>query len=260
MAQIINMPRLSDTMEEGVVAKWLINIGDQVKEGDILAEIETDKATMEFESFYEGTLLHIGIKEGETAAVDTLLAIVGEKDEDISSLLVVEKPNNGQLDLVDQIEQTESLDIINTEVNTNLNYKVVTMPRLSDTMEEGTVSSWLVNIGDQVKEGDILAEIETDKATMEFESFQEGTLLYIGIKEGETALVDSLLAIIGDEGANFQSEIKKYEAGELGVSVNSSEKEILTENKIEVTKPVVDEGKSKIDSDRILVSDRKSVV
>jgi pyruvate dehydrogenase E2 component (dihydrolipoamide acetyltransferase) len=246
MAQIINMPRLSDTMEEGVVAKWLINIGDQVKEGDILAEIETDKATMEFESFYEGTLLHIGIKEGETAAVDTLLAIVGEKDEDISSLLVVEKPNNGQLDLVDQIEQTESLDIINTEVNTNLNYKVVTMPRLSDTMEEGTVSSWLVNIGDQVKEGDILAEIETDKATMEFESFQEGTLLYIGIKEGETALVDSLLAIIGDEGANFQSEIKKYEAGELGVSVNSSE--------IEVTKPVVDEGKSKIDSDRILVS------
>jgi len=254
MAQIINMPRLSDTMEEGVVAKWLINIGDQVKEGDILAEIETDKATMEFESFYEGTLLHIGIKEGETAAVDTLLAIVGEKDEDISSLLVVEKPNNGQLDLVDQIEQTESLDIINTEVNTNLNYKVVTMPRLSDTMEEGTVSSWLVNIGDQVKEGDILAEIETDKATMEFESFQEGTLLYIGIKEGETALVDSLLAIIGDEGANFQSEIKKYEAGEFGVSVNSSEKEILTENKIEVTKPVLDEGKSKIASDRILVS------
>ena len=88
MAQIINMPRLSDTMEEGVVAKWLVNIGDEVKEGDILAEIETDKATMEFESFYEGTLLHIGIKEGQTAAVDTLLAIVGEKDEDISSLLI----------------------------------------------------------------------------------------------------------------------------------------------------------------------------
>ena len=87
MAQIINMPRLSDTMEEGVVAKWLVNIGDDVKEGDILAEIETDKATMEFESFYEGTLLHIGIKEGQTAAVDTLLAIVGEKDEDISCLL-----------------------------------------------------------------------------------------------------------------------------------------------------------------------------
>ena len=254
MAQIINMPRLSDTMEEGVVAKWLINIGDQVKEGDILAEIETDKATMEFESFYEGTLLHIGVNEGEIAAVNTLLAIVGEKDEDISSLLVVDNSNNGQLDLVDQIEQTESLDLINTELNTNLNYKVVTMPRLSDTMEEGTVSSWLVNTGDQINEGDILAEIETDKATMEFESFQEGTLLYIGIKEGETALVDSLLAIIGDEGADFQSEIKKYETEELDVSKNSSEKEVLAENKMEVNKSLLVEDKSKSDFDRVLVS------
>jgi len=254
MAQIINMPRLSDTMEEGVVAKWLINIGDQVKEGDILAEIETDKATMEFESFYEGTLLHIGVNEGETAAVNTLLAIVGEKDEDISSLLVVDNSNNGQLDLVDQIEQTESLDLINTELNTNLNYKVVTMPRLSDTMEEGTVSSWLVNTGDQINEGDILAEIETDKATMEFESFQEGTLLYIGIKEGETALVDSLLAIIGDEGADFQSEIKKYETEELDVSKNSLEKEVLAENKMEVTKSLLVDDKSKSDFDRVLVS------
>jgi len=254
MAQIINMPRLSDTMEEGVVAKWLINIGDQVKEGDILAEIETDKATMEFESFYEGTLLHIGVNEGETAAVNTLLAIVGEKDEDISSLLVVENSNNGQLDLVDQIEQTESLDLINTELNTNLNYKVVTMPRLSDTMEEGTVSSWLVSTGDQINEGDILAEIETDKATMEFESFQEGTLLYIGIKEGETALVDSLLAIIRDEGADFQSEIKKYETEELDVSKNSLEKEVLAENKMEVTKSLLVDDKSKSDFDRVLVS------
>ena len=87
MAQVVNMPRLSDTMEEGVVAKWLVNVGDEVREGDILAEIETDKATMEFESFHEGVLLHIGIKEGETAAVDTLLAIIGEKGEDISLLL-----------------------------------------------------------------------------------------------------------------------------------------------------------------------------
>ncbi|WP_338114555.1 biotin/lipoyl-containing protein, partial [Zunongwangia profunda] len=87
MAEVINMPRLSDTMEEGVVAKWLKQKGDKVAEGDILAEIETDKATMEFESFYEGTLLHIGIEEGETAPVDTLLAIIGEEGEDISGLL-----------------------------------------------------------------------------------------------------------------------------------------------------------------------------
>ena len=256
MAQIINMPRLSDTMEEGVVAKWLVSIGDQIQEGDILAEIETDKATMEFESFYEGTLLHIGIKEGETAAVDALLAIIGEKDEDISSLLHVGKVSNGQLDLVDQIEQTENLDKKPEpiEENTNLNYKAVTMPRLSDTMEEGTVSSWLVNIGDKVKEGDILAEIETDKATMEFESFQEGTLLYIGVKQGETALVDSLLAIIGDEGVDFQSVIKKYEVGKLDDSENNSEQEIFVDNKVKASQSTIDESEIKSHSARIIAS------
>ena len=139
MAELIKMPRLSDTMEEGVVAKWLVNIGDQVNEGDILAEIETDKATMEFESFHEGTLLHIGISEGQTAAVDTLLAIVGEKDEDISLLLINDSKISGQLDLVDQIKETEkSEDIVENSIDSNLdknNYQVIKMPRLSDTME-----------------------------------------------------------------------------------------------------------------------------
>ena len=87
MAIVVNMPRLSDTMEEGVVAKWLKQVGDKIEEGDILAEIETDKATMEFESFNEGTLLHIGVQEGETSPVDVLLAIIGEEGEDISALL-----------------------------------------------------------------------------------------------------------------------------------------------------------------------------
>ena len=186
MAQVINMPRLSDTMEEGVVAKWLVNIGDKVSEGDILAEIETDKATMEFESFHDGVLLHIGINEGETAAVDTLLAIIGEKNEDISSILNPEiKKDSAQLDLVDQINETEKnnddshLEIIEDSKDSSKNFEIIKMPRLSDTMEEGTVSTWLVKVGEKVKEGDILAEIETDKATMEFESFYEGTLLYI---------------------------------------------------------------------------------
>ena len=233
MAQKINMPRLSDTMEEGVVAKWLVNIGDQVKEGDILAEIETDKATMEFESFFEGTLLHIGIMEGETAAVDTLLAIIGEKDEDISSLLSEETKTNGQLDLVDQIKQTEkSVDVVDNsnEFKENKNFEIIKMPRLSDTMEEGTISSWLVKIGDEVKEGDILAEIETDKATMEFESFHEGTLLHIGIMEGETALVDSLLAIIGDKNADYKSFVENFDKNEiLQVSEKINKKEDLNE-------------------------------
>ena len=218
MAQVINMPRLSDTMEEGVVAKWLVSIGDKISEGDILAEIETDKATMEFESFHDGVLLHIGINEGETAEVDTLLAIIGEENEDISSILVPEiKKDGAQLDLVDQINETEKNNdlskpqaVENSEYSSK-NFEIIKMPRLSDTMEEGTVSTWLVKVGDKVNEGDILAEIETDKATMEFESFYEGILLHIGINEGETATVDSLLAIIGDENADFSSALSNTE-------------------------------------------------
>ena len=254
MAQIINMPRLSDTMEEGVVAKWIVNIGDVIKEGDILAEIETDKATMEFESFHEGTLLHIGVKEGETASVDSLLAIVGEKDEDITSLLNNDSKISGQLDLVEQIKETEKSDD-NADNNNDLksknnNFQVIKMPRLSDTMEEGTVSSWLVNIGDQVKEGDILAEIETDKATMEFESFYEGTLLYIGINEGETALVDSLLAIIGEENADFQSVLKNVDESE---NLDISKPEQLNEIEELKEKPVI-ENQDQISSNRVLAS------
>ena len=87
MAEIVRMPRLSDTMTEGTVAQWHKKVGDPIAEGDLLAEIETDKATMEFESFQEGVLLHIGVEEGATAAVDSILAILGEKGEDVKALL-----------------------------------------------------------------------------------------------------------------------------------------------------------------------------
>ena len=261
MAEIINMPRLSDTMEEGVVAKWLVKIGDKVSEGDILAEIETDKATMEFESFHEGTLLHIGINEGETAAVDTLLAIIGEDGEDISQLI---NPSSSslQLDLVDQINETENINnkeeeqIVEPELK-NDSFQVVTMPRLSDTMEEGTVSSWLVNVGDLVKEGDILAEIETDKATMEFESFHEGTLLHIGINEGETAKVDSLLAIIGDPGSNFKSVLENFsvESAKKDIVENVPPKEENIENSNALNDPLVQKNEFISNNDsRILAS------
>lgn len=218
MAEVINMPRLSDTMEEGTVAKWLKKVGDKVEEGDILAEIETDKATMEFESFHEGTLLHIGIAEGDGAPVDTLLAIIGEEGEDISALL------NGGATAAAAPEVAESAAEAETQEATKPqapaaaipeDVTIVTMPRLSDTMEEGTVASWLKKVGDQVEEGDILAEIETDKATMEFESFHSGTLLHIGIQEGESAPVDDILAVIGPEGTDVQAVLsaKPAEAG-----------------------------------------------
>ena len=200
MATIINMPRLSDTMEEGTVASWLKQVGDKIEEGDILAEIETDKATMEFESFHEGTLLHIGVQAGETAPVDVLLAIIGDEGEDVSVLLNADLPSE---ETKEEAVVTTTAAPSETEAATiPEGVEIINMPRLSDTMEEGTVASWLKQVGDDVEEGDILAEIETDKATMEFESFFSGTLLHVGIQVGETAAVDTLLAIIGPEGTD----------------------------------------------------------
>jgi len=212
MAEIITMPRLSDTMTEGVVAKWLKNVGDKIEEGDILAEIETDKATMEFESFHEGTLLHIGIQEGETASVDSLLAIVGDQGEDFKALLNESNESVETPVQTDAPAETSDETVADTQVEAPAGAEVITMPRLSDTMTEGTVAKWLKNIGDTVEEGDILAEIETDKATMEFESFHQGTLLYIGVKEGDSANVDAILAIIGEKGTDVSAYAESLKA------------------------------------------------
>lgn len=220
MAKVITMPRLSDTMTDGTVATWLKKVGDKINEGDILAEIETDKATMEFESFDAGTLLHIGIQEGETAPVDSLLAIIGKEGEDISALLNGDAPKETKSEdkapakeEAPKEESKETKEAPKAEAPAAALPKgviVVTMPRLSDTMTDGTVATWLKKVGDKVNEGDILAEIETDKATMEFESFNAGTLLSIGVKEGESAPVDTVLAIIGPEGTDVSGIIENY--------------------------------------------------
>lgn len=214
MAIKVTMPRLSDTMTEGTVATWLKKVGDKVSEGDILAEIETDKATMEFESFNEGTLLHIGIPAGETAPVDSLLAIIGNEGEDISALLAGgDAPAAPKAEAAPAAEAKTEAAPAKAAAELPKGVVVVTMPRLSDTMTEGTVATWLKKVGDAVAEGDILAEIETDKATMEFESFNAGTLLYIGIQEGNTAPVDSLLAIIGPAGTDISGIAEGFTAG-----------------------------------------------
>ena len=230
MAEVIKMPRLSDTMEEGVVATWLKKVGDKVSEGEILAEIETDKATMEFESFYDGTLLHIEIQEGVPASVDSLLCIVGDEGEDISQYLsssdqdLQTSNDSNQLDLVDQINEQENSQneelikpVLENENISEIQNKAgsidyITMPRLSDTMEEGTISTWLKKVGDKVSEGEILAEIETDKATMEFESFYEGVLSHIAVQEGQTVKVDELIAIISESEIDVDNALKNYKS------------------------------------------------
>lgn len=236
MAEIINMPRLSDTMEEGTVAAWLKKVGDKIEEGDILAEIETDKATMEFESFHEGTLLYIGVQEGETTKVDQLLAIIGEEGEDISEALNGSAEKEASADAAVASTEDTADDASSSDSSSDLpeGVTVVTMPRLSDTMEEGTVATWLKKVGDEVEEGDILAEIETDKATMEFESFQSGNLLYIGLEEGDSAKVDSLLAIIGPKGTDVSGIAKSFDAN--GSTSSKKEEAPKKEAKVEAPK------------------------
>jgi len=253
------MPRLSDTMEEGVVATWLKKVGDKVQEGEILAEIETDKATMEFESFYDGTLLHIAIEEGVPATVDSLLCIIGDEGEDISKYVnnsslesdqenEIQNTKSNQLDLVDQINEQEKIDdtensqIENIEISitektsqTEGSIDYITMPRLSDTMEEGTISSWLKNVGDRVKEGEILAEIETDKATMEFESFYDGILSHIAVNEGETVKVDELIAIISENEIDVPKALESYGNESSSIPVEESNDSFeLNEDDIEI--------------------------
>lgn len=241
MATIVTMPRLSDTMTEGTVAAWLKKVGDKISEGDILAEIETDKATMEFESFNEGTLLYIGIPEGETAPVDSLLAIIGKEGEDVSTLISGGSSAPVATEEAPAVTETKTAEAPAASLPKGV--IVVTMPRLSDTMTEGTVASWLKKVGDTVAEGDILAEIETDKATMEFESFNEGTLLFIGIQEGNTAPVDSLLAIIGPAGTDISGIAENYKAG--GATPTAEAKEEAKAPVAENTTPVetVSDGK-----------------
>lgn len=204
MAEVITMPRLSDTMTEGKVSKWHKKVGDTVKEGDVLAEIETDKAVQDFESEFNGTLLYIGTEEGSNSPVDSVLAIIGNAGEDISGLV------SGGNSAPQTEEKKEEVAVSAPEVSAvsaeiPAGVEVITMPRLSDTMTEGKVAKWHKNVGDDVKEGDILAEIETDKAVQDFESEFKGTLLYQGVSEGNATNVDEILAIIGPAGIDVSA-------------------------------------------------------
>lgn len=205
MAEVITMPRLSDTMTEGKVAKWHKKVGDKVKEGDILAEIETDKAVQDFESEVEGTLLYVGVEEGAAAAVDSVLAIIGNEGEDISGLTGgAAAPGTGSEEKKSEEQpKVETVETAAAEVPAGV--EIITMPRLSDTMTEGKVAKWHKNVGDTVKEGDLLAEIETDKAVQDFESEFNGVLLKQGVEEGGAAPVDSVLAIIGPAGTDVSA-------------------------------------------------------
>ncbi len=227
MAEAILMPRLSDTMTEGVVAAWHKNVGDTVKKGDLLAEIETDKATMELESYQDGVLLHIGTPRGGKLQVNDLLAIFGKQGEDITALIAAN--TNGASAAASSTVATASTtasaspaassSATTTSAATTANSidastmeEVVLMPRLSDTMTEGVIAGWHKKVGDKVTKGEVLADIETDKATMELESYKDGILLYQGAQAGEKILVNQLLCIIGQPGLDIDSIVKSIKA------------------------------------------------
>ena len=162
MAEVILMPRLSDTMTEGVIAAWHKKVGDQVKKGDLLAEIETDKATMELESYKDGTLLHVGANKGGKLQVNDLLAIIGNPGEDISTYTSGKGTGSKQPDPNQKGSETASMP---NKVETAASPmsapapaadiskmdEVVLMPRLSDTMTEGVIAAWHKQVGDTVK-------------------------------------------------------------------------------------------------------------
>lgn len=224
MAEVIKMPKMSDTMEEGVIAAWNVKVGDVVKSGDILAEVETDKATMDMESYYDGTILYIGVEKGKAVPIDAIIAVIGAPGEEYQALLiggsVPASPATVEAAPVAEVVAPVAVATIDTS---NIKATVVQMPLLSDTMTEGVIHKWLKKVGDSIKAGDMLAEIETDKATMEIEAYEDGKLLYIGVKEGEAAPVNSVIAVIGEEGADFETLIKAQNTPKPDAPAQSSE-------------------------------------
>ncbi len=227
MAEVVRMPKLSDTMTDGVIAKWHKKVGDKVKSGELLADIETDKATMEFESFQDGVLLHIGVQEKQAVPVDSIIAILGKEGEDISGLLNGSSGGKAESKSLDNKKQDDPSNqkqgTQKQETKLPSTIQVVRMPKLSDTMTDGVVAKWHKKVGDKVKSGDLLADIETDKATMEFESFQDGVLMHIGVEEGKSVPVDSVLAILGKGDEDMKAVLAAVSQQAAGGSKQSTE-------------------------------------
>jgi pyruvate dehydrogenase E2 component (dihydrolipoamide acetyltransferase) len=221
MAEVVKMPKMSDTMTEGVMAKWHVKVGDKVKSGDVMAEVETDKATMDLESYWDGTILYIGVEEGAAVPVDAVIAVVGKEGEDYKAALEAEGGTAAPA-AADKPVETEKATIPSAPATTGgalsdadiekMGVTVVRMPLLSDTMTEGVIAEWHKKVGDKIKDDDILADVETDKATMEVMGYAEGTLLHIGVEKGQAAKVNGIIAIVGPEGTDISAILNQGDA------------------------------------------------
>ena len=216
---------MSDTMTEGVMAKWHKKVGDKVKSGDVLAEVETDKATMDLESYWDGTILFIGVEEGKAVPVDAVIAVIGKEGEDYKAALdaeggaepakedkAEEKTESADQPKEDKKEDAPKGAALSDSDLEKMGVTVVRMPLLSDTMTEGVIAEWHKKVGDKVKDDDILADVETDKATMEVMGYAEGTLLHIGVEKGQAAKVNGIIAIVGPEGTDISGILNQGDA------------------------------------------------
>ncbi len=268
MAEVIKMPKMSDTMTEGVLAKWHKKVGDKVKSGDVLAEIETDKATMDFESYQDGTLLYIGVEEGKAVPIDALIAVLGNEGEDYHAAIEANKaeaPKEEEKVAVENSPEKVAVESSSNEAapggkaapkpaaidKSSIPATVIRMPALSDTMTEGVINKWNFKVGDKVKSDDSLADVETDKATMEVVGYEAGTLLYIGPKEGEAAKVNGIIAIVGKEGTDITPLLQDDEAPGEKVAAESSSEEAVA---APVAAAEISDGESAEDDSRIKAS------
>ncbi|WP_409149976.1 2-oxo acid dehydrogenase subunit E2 [Sphingobacterium sp. BS-2] len=242
MAEVVRMPKMSDTMTEGVIAKWHKKVGDKVNSGDLIAEVETDKATMDFESYQEGTLLYIGPKEGDAVPIDSVIAVLGEEGEDYESLIKGDaapaekkeepKEESKKETKEDKTEEAAPADSGSNVTAEDLGVTVITMPLLSDTMTEGVIAQWNFKVGDTIKSDDAIADVETDKATMEVTAYADGTLLYVGLEAGQAAKVNDIIAIVGPAGTDVTPLLnQKSSAGAKSESKKEEEKPVAQESK-----------------------------
>ncbi|MEJ7693803.1 biotin/lipoyl-containing protein, partial [Daejeonella sp.] len=274
MAEVVKMPKMSDTMTEGVIAKWHKKVGDKVKSGDLMAEVETDKATMDFESYQEGTLLYIGAEEGSAAPVDSVIAVIGAEGEDYKAALEgasseapaakaeepakqaekpeeAEKPAKAPAAKEESTAKVEGAPADDSDPDTAAaaaGATVIRMPLLSDTMTEGVIAEWHKKVGDKVKSDDALADVETDKATMEVIGYAEGTLLYIGVEKGQAAKVNGIIAIVGKEGTDVTPFLKGGTGPEAAAKPAGSSAE-ATAPEGNAALPAKDEEKQEVQSD-----------
>jgi pyruvate dehydrogenase E2 component (dihydrolipoamide acetyltransferase) len=265
MATAIRMPLMSDTMTEGKIIQWNKKVGDKVKADDSLAEVETDKATMDVVGYEEGTLLYIGVEAGKSAKINDIIAIVGKEGENIQGILDADKNKGNQQSAKTEAPAEKKNDDKAAEnkkdnkaqsVELPRDAKVIRMPLMSDTMTEGKIIQWNKKVGDKVKADDALAEVETDKATMDVVGYEEGTLLYIGVEAGKAAKVNDIIAIVGKEGTDVSAFVNAEKSGANASSapVQNEDQKTKEKNPEPSTSQHTDNTQTSADGGRIKAS------